>query len=155
MLYFIMQATSEGMQYHNDDKGHFGLDDCTFLNQLEEGSLPPKLFDHKAHLRMAWLYLSESDLPTAIVKACATILKFDQLHGTGNKFHVTLTVAATKVVHHFMQKSSATDFTGFMVEFPVLNSDFNSLLLQHYDQGMLLSPEAKTEFIAPDLLPFD
>ena len=134
---------------------HKSLEDQEFEHAFKTGELPPSFFSHEAHLRLAWIYLGKYGMDNAIVMICKQIEFFDNLHGDGEKFHVTLTMAAIKVVHHFMLKSNAADFPSFMIEFPVLNSDFNSLLLQHYDQGMLFSPEAKTEFIAPDLLPFD
>ena len=154
MLYFIMQASSEDMSYYKDKEDHFQLDDDSFLTQLEEALLSPKLFDHEAHLRMAWLYLRKYGLQNAIAQACSTIQKFDQIHGSGSKFHLTLTVASVKVVHHFMQKSNTSDFQDFMHEFPVLRTDFFRLLLQHYGQDVLQSKLAKTSYVKPDLLPF-
>ncbi len=134
---------------------HRSLEDQEFEHAFKTGKLEPSLFNHEAHLRLAWIYLRKYGMDNAIVMICKQIESFDNLHGDGEKFHVTLTVAALKVVHHFMLKSNAADFSSFMSEFPVLNSDFASLLYQHYGQGRLFSKEAKVEYVAPDVLPFD
>ena len=153
MLYFIMQATSD-MENKNTSESHFQFNDESFLIQLEDGSMRPNLFGHEAHLRMAWLYIKKYGVKNAVDRACSTIRRYDFIHGSGNKFHVTLTAASVKVVHHFIQKSTAKNFPKFMLEHPVLKVDFSRLLLQHYGQEVLRSNVAKNEFVEPDLLPF-
>lgn len=130
------------------------MNDLEFLNAFESGSFPPSLFDHQAHLRLAWGYLKRYGEQRAIEKVCQGIQAFDKLHGDGSKFHKTLTVASVKVVHHFMQKSSSAHFSDCIQEFPRLKSSFKELLDQHYGFDLLADQKAKKEYIAPDLLPF-
>ena len=130
------------------------MNDTDFMEAFETGEFPPKQFDHKAHIKLAWIYLDLFDEQTAISKTCEAIKNFDKLHGDGTKFHTTLTVAAVKVVHHFKQKSKTTTFDELVVEYPKLVSAFKDLLFQHYGESVLTDLKAKTSYLEPDLLPF-
>ncbi|WP_422861236.1 hypothetical protein [Flagellimonas sp. W118] len=144
-------------QYWNKKsiKHHSELGDVLFESLFEQGDLPPSLFDHEAHLRLAWLYLKKYGEKKAVDKACNEIRLFDKLHGSGDKFNTTLTVAAVKTVHHFMQKSESTDFGAFIKEFPRLKFAFRALLDQHYGIDIFSSEEARVSYIEPDVLPFE
>lgn len=130
------------------------MNDLVFLNAFESGNFPPSLFDHEAHLRLAWVNLKCYGEQQAIEKVCQGIRAFDKLHGDGSKFHKTLTVASVKVVHHFIQKSGSAHFSDFIREFPRLKTAFKELLDQHYGFDLLADPKAKKEYVAPNLLPF-
>ncbi|MEE1963335.1 hypothetical protein V1387_11620 [Allomuricauda taeanensis] len=130
------------------------MNDLEFLNAFESGNFPPSMFDHEAHLRLAWVSLKQYGEQEAIEKVCEGIKNFDMLHGDGNKFHTTLTVASIKTVNHFMQKSKSHHFADFIQEFPRLKTSFKELLGQHYGFELLFDPKAKEAYLAPDLLPF-
>jgi len=130
------------------------MNDTDFIKAFETGEFPPNQFNHKAHIKLAWIYLDLFDEETTISKTCEAIKNFDRLHGDGTKFHTTLTVAAVKVVHHFRQKSSTTTFDGFVTEYPRLITSFKELLFQHYGESVLTDLKAKTSYLEPDLLPF-
>lgn len=130
------------------------MNDLEFLIAFESGSFPPSLFDHEAHLRLAWVNLKYHGEQKAIEKVCQSIRAFDKLHGDGSKFHKTLTVASVKVVRHFMQKSYSANFSDFIQEFPRLKTSFKKLLEQHYGFDLLADQKAKKEYVAPDLIPF-
>ena len=130
------------------------MNDTDFIEAFETGEFPPEQFNHKAHIKLAWIYLDLFDEQTAISKTCEAIKNFDQLHGDGTKFHTTLTVAAVKVVHHFKQKSKTTTFDELVVEYPKLVTAFKDLLFQHYGESILTDLKAKTSYLEPDLLPF-
>lgn len=125
-----------------------------FIQAFESGDFPPERFNHKAHIKLAWMYLDQFSEEIAIDKTCRAIQNFDRLHGDGTKYHVTLTVAAVKMVHHFKQKSNASIFEEFITEFPKLNTSFRQLLYQHYGKNVVEDPLAKTTYLEPDLLPF-
>ncbi|WP_421802821.1 hypothetical protein [Flagellimonas sp.] len=130
------------------------MNNADFAAAFESGAFPPQEFNHEAHIKLAWIYLGLFDEKTAISKTCEAIKNYDQLHGDGTKYHVTLTVASVKMVHHFRQKSNATTFEKFVAEYPKLVTSFKELLFQHYDKSVLTDPKAKTAYLQPDLLPF-
>ncbi|MDC6364555.1 MULTISPECIES: hypothetical protein [Flavobacteriaceae] len=133
---------------------HYELNDLEFERKFEECSLEPKLFNHEAHLRLAWIYILKYGEQQAVKKVCNAIRRFDTVHGDGCKFHITVTVAAVKVVNHFMQKTSKIDFKGFLNEFPRLTTAFQELLGQHYGFDIFSDVKSKTEYVQPDLLHF-
>ena len=150
-----MSCTNPNLWYGKNHTHHSQLGDADFVDSFENGSLQPKLFTHEAHLRLAWIYLQNDDEQDAVEKTCSGIKHFDALHGSGEKFHATITIAAVKVVYHFIKKSKSTTFSDFMEEFPLLKGAFKELLEQHYSSNSLKNQQAKTEYIEPDLLPFD
>lgn len=133
---------------------HSQLPDEEFLESFEKGILEPSLFTHDAHLRLAWLYLQHNAKEKAIVKTCQGIKAFDIMHGKGDKYHVTITVVSVHIVEHFRQKSTANNFNEFIMEFPVLTSDFKSLLGRHYTYDVFLDEVAKQSYVAPTGEPF-
>lgn len=134
---------------------HSQLSDKEFEALFEKGDLPPSLFSHEAHLRLAWLYIKKYGQEKAAEKTCEEIKQFDRLHGKGDKFNTTVSVAAIKMVHHFIKKSESNDFYTFINKFPRLKTGFKELLHQHYGLDIFSNKEAKTSFIEPDLLSFD
>lgn len=103
-----MSCTTPNLWQVKTPLHHSELDDSEFMESFENGSLAPNIFSHEAHLRIGWLYIKNYGEQQAVKKACDGIKQFDELHGTGDKFHVTLTVASIKVLHHFMKKSKSS-----------------------------------------------
>lgn len=130
------------------------LSDTEFEDQFRQMTLDPALFTHEAHLRLAWIHIEKYGVDEAIENICDQIKKFDATHGDGTKFHVTMTVAAVKVVHHFFQKSRATSFQVFQKEFPRLTSHFKELLDQHYSQKRMFHRNAQEQYLEPDIQRF-
>ncbi|WP_223826546.1 hypothetical protein [Flagellimonas sp. S3867] len=141
--------------YNNPITDHSLLSDAQFESLFEQGDLPPSLFDHEAHLRLAWLYIRKYGEKRAVDKTCVEIRQFDKLHGKGDKFNTTVTIAAVKTVKHFMQKSDSEDFYGFIKEFPRLKYAFKALLDQHYGVDIFSSESARASYLEPDILPFE
>ncbi|UJH68725.1 hypothetical protein [Allomuricauda sp. SCSIO 65647] len=134
---------------------HRNLSDIEFSARFANATLRPELFTHEAHLRLAWLYIKNHGLKTAIDLVCTQIKHFAESNGAFDKFNKTLTVAAIRAVYHFMLKSESSTFHGFINEFPRLKHNFKALMAAHYGFDIYRSPKAKKEYLAPDLLPFD
>ncbi|WP_420601345.1 hypothetical protein [Flagellimonas sp.] len=150
-----MSCSNPNQWYKKPITNHSELSDVQFENLFEKGDLPPSLFDHEAHLRLAWLYITKYGEKGAVDKSCSEIRQFDKLHGDGTKFNTTVTIAAVKTVQHFMKKSNADDFYGFIKEFPRLKHAFKALLDQHYAFDIFSNERARTSYMEPDIQPFD
>ena len=131
------------------------LNDNDFESKFSDCSLNPALFNHEAHIRLAWIHINKYGIDQAINNVCTQIKLFDVTHGDGAKFHKTLTVASVRTVYHFFLKSQSNNFTDFIQEFPRLNNSFKGLIDAHYGINLFNSEKAKIEFIEPDLLPYD
>nr|WP_299172887.1 hypothetical protein [uncultured Allomuricauda sp.] len=150
-----MSCTYPNFNHTRNITSHSQLNDREFQELFKTTALSPHLFTHEAHLRLAWLYLKKYGEKKAVDKACNEIRQFDKLHGNGDKFNTTVTVASVKTVHHFMQKSGSTDFGAFIKEFPRLKFAFRALLDQHYGIDIFSSEQARVSYIEPDVLPFE
>ena len=144
------------LDVHIDQKvvHHGHLTDQEFLESLENCSLDPSLFNHEAHLRLAWLRIHELGAEAAEKRVSDTIQNYVAHLGASDKYHHTLTIAAVKTVFHFYQKNSSENFFDFIDEFPRIKVDFKSLIDSHYSHELIQSPSARSEFLRPDLLEY-
>ena len=133
---------------------HGHLTDQDFLKSLDDCSLDPSLFNHEAHLRLAWLYINERGVESAELKVSDTIQKYVAHLGANDKYHHTLTIAAVKTVYHFYQKYQGENFFDFIDEFPRVANEFKSLIDAHYSPAHIFSSEAKSHYLEPDLLEY-
>lgn len=136
-------------------ENHFELSDIDFEKQFANCTLDPSIFSHEAHLRLAWIHIYNYGIKQAEMNIQAQLEKFVAFVGEKDKYNRTLTIVAIKVVHHFMLKSNAENFTDFINEFPQLKSNFKQLIESHYSFDIFNSVKAKTEYLEPDLLAFD
>ncbi|MDC6363462.1 MULTISPECIES: hypothetical protein [Flavobacteriaceae] len=150
-----MSCTNPNPWYAKKHTHHSQFSDIEFIEAFEKAVLNPKLFNHEAHLRLAWIYLQSFGEQKAIEKTCSGIKHFDIVCGNGDKFHTTITVASVKMVHHFIKKSKSASYFDFIEEFPQLKVAFKEILGQHYSPEVFISKKAKVDYIAPDVLPFD
>ncbi|WP_350289185.1 hypothetical protein [uncultured Croceitalea sp.] len=136
-------------------ESHLSLSDQKFIHKFKAATLPPSLFNHEAHLRLAWLNIKRFGIKDGIVETCQLINAYVIALDAENKFNKTLTVAATKAVYHFMLKSELDSFEDFIDTFKRLKFNFKELMAAHYSFDIYNSEFAKKNYLAPDLLPFD
>lgn len=134
---------------------HFDFSDELFEQAFERCSLPADLFTHEAHLRLAWIHLTREGLDEATKTVCQQIINFVTHLGAKSKYNQTLTVAAVRIVHHFLQQSDADNFFDFILQSPQLKTQFGALLKKHYSFDVFNSETAKRQYLPPDLLPFE
>ena len=133
---------------------HSELSNSEFLYSLQNCCLDPDLFNHEAHLRLAYLQLSKNPLNKAAKFTSKIIQKYVIHLGAQDKYHHTLTIAAVHIVAHFKDKSTTQGFENLIKEFPRLTSNFKSLINTHYSPVVLQSSRSKLVFVEPDLLTF-
>jgi hypothetical protein len=134
---------------------HYDLSDSEFLNQFNSCDLDPELFTHEAHLRLAWIIIHKLGQAAAQEEIQKLLKKFVASVGATDKYNKTVTVAALKIVYHFIRKSQSDNFKDFISEFPRLNDNFKDLIDSHYSFDIFNSPIAKNEYLKPDKKPFD
>jgi hypothetical protein len=136
-------------------KKYLATNDALFLEQLADCTLPPALFNHEGHLRLAWLQIRRSGIQNAVDIVCRQIKNYAASLGAPGKYNTTLTVAAVKAVYHFMLKEEGSDFNSFITLHPRLKTSFKELMAAHYSFDIYHSPAARMAYAEPDLLPFD
>ena len=129
-----------------DEKFKSDVESCKF-------SVPD--FDHRAHLRLAYVYLVQTNNTDASVNlvrdALVGLLKHAGVDPSA-KYHETLTEAWLLAVHHFMHNTSNTNSADdFIDQNPKLLD--SKIMLTHYSDDILFSESAKKQFVEPNLEP--
>lgn len=136
-------------------KDHFQYSNEQLEQLFEDCTLPPEYFSHEAHLRLAWIHIRRYGVEQAIANITTQIKAYATSLGAAQKYHHTVTVAAVKVVEHFMGRSDSDDFAALIVEFPRIKYQFKELLFSHYSVDIFALESARFQYLEPDLLPFD
>ena len=132
---------------------HLSQNDREFRAAFEAGAYAPADFSHRAHVRLAYVYLAESDVDLALERTRAALVSFLSHHGIpASKYHATLTRAWILAVHHFMHRSpEASSADDFMARNPLLLD--SRIMLTHYSAELLFSDQARHDYIEPNLDP--
>jgi hypothetical protein len=127
--------------------------DSGFRDAFERFEVPPGDFDHRAHVRLAYVYLCKLDPEQATVAMKQALLSFLGHLGVDNgKYHETITRAWVMAVSHFMESTEpSSSFDEFILQAPTLLD--KKAMLSHYSAEVLFSAEARSSFVEPDLHP--
>jgi hypothetical protein len=123
------------------------MTDREFVAAFEACTLPAELFDHREHVRLAWLYLREQPLLEALPRFIASLKRYAESLGASGKYHETITYAFMFLIHERMQCGAAETFDGFASA----NTDLLGPILQRYYRGETLASDfARSTFVLPD-----
>lgn len=127
--------------------------DIEFSRRFQDGEVPPSGFDHRSHLRLAYIHLVTHGPVRAVDSFRGALTDLLQRNGIdATKFHETLTRAWLLAVWHFMERvGDTTSSDEFLQRSAVLHDP--KVMLSHYSKGLLFGAEARTRFVAPDLDP--
>jgi hypothetical protein len=128
------------------------LPDAQFLAAFLDGTMPPEGFDHRGHLRAAWLVLRRHPLDEAVEHTCEGIRRLATRLGVPGKYHRTLSEALVRL----MADGGAADPTRAWDDFLRTNrplvDDARAVLARHYSPERLASDAARDRFVPPDRL---
>lgn len=135
------------------------MTDAEFLRLFETCELPYEAWTHRAHVKVAYLYLREDAFPAALVRIRAAIQRFNASksvpEGPTSGYNETTThaflqlVAATMAAHAESLRTSTSD--EFCNAHPQLLT--KHVLRFFYSPERQLDPRTKTQFVEPDLAP--
>jgi len=127
------------------------VDDELFRDAFASGTVTLAQFDHRAHVRLAYILLVAEDIEAATVGMRSALLAFMGHHGVDPvKYHETITRAWILAVRHFMDRTSDTASADEFIEANPILLD-SKIMLTHYSADLLFSPEARARFVEPDL----
>ncbi len=130
------------------------MNDDDFPQQFEACSFPFDQWHHRAHVKLAYLYLTRCGFDAAGKKLRDGIRAYNAAHSIPDQptsgYHETITQFWLRIVQTTVQQygplPSADEFFDFH---PQLSQKKNHRLF--YSPGLFMSAEAKREFVAPDL----
>lgn len=105
-------------------------------------------FGHRQHVELTWRYLASHDTHQAAEAVAAAIRQVAAAHGQPAKFHETITRSWVRCVAVHRERWPAPTFEEFLARNPQL---LDARLLSHfYSPGLLATPEARAQWVAPD-----
>lgn len=131
------------------------LSDQAFLDGFAARELGAEHFDHRGHLRMAWLHLDRYPLDEAVERVCTGIQALAIRFGAPEKYHRTVTEALLRIMALRMRVHPADDFNAFVAHNRDLVENAEAVLARYYSPRRLASLEAKQRWLAPDLATID
>lgn len=128
-------------------------EDATFRARFESCETPPDEFDHRAHVRLAYVYLCGQDTEVAYRRMRDALYNFLDHHGVDrSKYHDTMTRAWILAIRHFMAKTpDLASADAFIEQNPELLD--TKIMMTHYSADTLFSDAARAGFVEPDLDP--
>jgi len=134
-----------------------GSPDDVFLKSFEDGTLPFEQWKHRAHIKVAYLYLRQLPYAQALDKIRASIKRYNAATNTPESlergYHETMTQAWMRLVHFTLCEYGPGARADEFLE--AQEHLLNGKALQFfYSRDLLISWRAKAEFVEPDLAPF-
>ena len=133
------------------------MTDTQPLHAFLKQTIPLEEWDHRKHLRLAYIFLQKHPFEEALHQIRTGIQAYnatkDNPEGLAMGYHETMTVAWTQLVSFTMlQFGPEADSETFLDAQPQLDS--KTMLRLFYSRERILSPEAKQRFVLPDLTDF-
>jgi hypothetical protein len=123
------------------------MTDQDFIDAFAGGRLAPEGFDHRAHLRAAFLLLRSRPFLEACIAMRDGLQALAGKLGKPDLYHETVTVAFMALV---AERGPDEDWTGFIAAHPELCE--RGLLDGWYSKALLASGAARKTFAMPDLM---
>ena len=129
------------------------MDDVSLVRLFEGGEAPPDGFHHRDHVRVAWWYLRDSQLPEALVRFASGLRRFAAAQGKPDLYHETITTAYLLLINERLDDGGReADWEEFARRNPDLLTWKPSILARYYRGETLGSARAKRTFVMPDRL---
>jgi hypothetical protein len=132
-------------------KHRLSTDDWHFLTEFETGGISPDGFDHRAHVRLAYAYLTEHEPDTAVRLMRGALMAFLRRNDIDiSKYHETMTNAWILAVRHFMATTPAAPSADAFIDANPILLD-SKIMLTHYSADLLFSDRARARFVEPNI----
>ncbi len=126
------------------------MQDEDFIAAFESGSLAATEFDHRAHVRLGWLYLRNMPMAEAIDRFVAGLKAFTRRCGAEDKYHETITWFYLLLIADRQARDQADSFDDFIAANSDLVTDTKAMLTRYYRQETLQAQSARRHFLLPD-----
>ena len=132
------------------------MDDEAFLKQFETAAWPLEQWHHQQHIKVAYLYLRRYPLEEAGKRIREGIKAYNAAHkvpeGLSSGYHETMTQGWLRLVYFTIcEYGPAENADAFYEQSPQLQQ--KKVLRFFYTKERFTSPQAKAEFMEPDITP--
>ena len=125
---------------------------------FESCALPREEWNHRAHLTVGLMYLAKHEKSQATRLIREGIQKYNHAYGIiqtkDGGYHETITLFYVWLVSKYLQSASEDSIVKLVNGLLEVYGD-KRLPLEYYSAGRLMSWEARTSWIEPDLKPLD
>jgi hypothetical protein len=133
------------------------MDDGALLTAFESQTIPHAEWNHRAHVRVAYLYLVRHEFDAALDRMRRGIQALNLVLGVQDSlesgYHETLTHAFLRIIHTTIKTFGPAESSDeFCDQQPQLLQ--RKILRLFYSRARIVSWEAKRTFVEPDLAPF-
>jgi hypothetical protein len=129
-------------------------EDQEFKRLVESCEFPVAEFDHRAHIRLAYIYLVENNTEQSVDlmrDALTDLLKHAGIDPSG-KYHETITEAWILATNHFIRNTENSQSAEEFIDKNAIMLD-SKIMMTHYSAEVLFSNEARNGFVEPNLDP--
>jgi hypothetical protein len=127
------------------------MTDEQFARAFERGEIAPADFAHRAHVRVAWVYVREGpSLEAATDRMRAAIQRFAAAANATQKYHETMTVLWMRLLGDAAARVTLPCELDVLLAAVPEFAD-KDLPMRFYTRERLFSDEARTRWIPPDL----
>lgn len=128
------------------------MNDAELVRRFEDCTLAGADFNHRNHIRLAWIYLQSYDLLNALAIFSENLKRFAASLGAANLYHETITFAYFFLIHERIKQSAERQT---WEEFAASNTDLFArrkygILTEYYRAETLASDFAGKVFVLPD-----
>lgn len=117
--------------------------------------LPAGDWTHRAHLRVAWMFLKRHPLNEAHILMRVGIIRLNAFHGlvetASRGYHETLTRLWLSLVASLMSATEVESSDAFVDR--CISSLGKDAIFRYYSRDLVMSVWARAVFVEPDLLP--
>ena len=126
------------------------MTDEQFARAFERGDVTPAEFDHRAHVRVAWVYLREGpSFEAATDRMRAAIQRFAAAANAAQKYHETITMLWMRVLADAAARVTLPcELEALLAACPELAD--KDLPLKYYSRERLFSDAARARWIPPE-----
>ena len=123
------------------------------LRGFVDTTLPANQFHHEQHAHVAWLFVRQYGMPSALGEFTTALKRFADAKGATGLYHETITWAFLLLIAERQAKCGAGSWQDFAAENPDLLVWKPSILERYYSSALLKSELARKVFILPDRIP--
>jgi hypothetical protein len=121
------------------------------VEAFESGALNPEVFDHPAHVYIAWKLLEENSLSRATTRFLAALKRLTAHLGIESKYHETISCFYMTLIAERRVGQPGQNWVEFADSNPDLLGPATKLLDRYYSRNRLWSDLARRQFLLPDM----